>query len=68
MLKLTRSPKTRGEKTADALESNLSNLEKKLDDLLASFEEAEHSKVEEANPSTSSSSDGKTAGGGGQKS
>jgi len=36
----------RGEKTADVLESNLSNLEKKIDDLLASFEESEQSKIE----------------------
>jgi hypothetical protein len=38
----------RGEKTAEALESNLTNLEKKIDDLLASFEESERLKVEEA--------------------
>jgi len=37
----------RGEKTADVLESNLSNLEKKIDHLLASFEESELSKVDE---------------------
>jgi len=36
----------RGEKTADVLESNLSNLEKKIDDLLASFEESERSKID----------------------
>jgi len=39
----------RGEKTAEALESNLTSLEKKIDDLLASFEESERLKVEEAN-------------------
>lgn len=38
----------RGEKTAEALESNLTNLEKKIDDLLASFEESEREKVKEA--------------------
>lgn len=39
----------RGEQTAQALESNLTSLEKKLDDLLASFEEGERAKVDEAN-------------------
>ncbi|CZS91268.1 uncharacterized protein RAG0_01976 [Rhynchosporium agropyri] len=39
----------RGEKTAEALESNLTSLEKKIDDLLASFEESERAKVEEVN-------------------
>jgi hypothetical protein len=39
---------SRGEKTAQALESNLTSLEKKIDDLLASFEEAERSRVEGA--------------------
>lgn len=38
----------RGEKTAQALESNLTSLEKKIDDLLASFEESERARVEEA--------------------
>ncbi|KAH7417286.1 hypothetical protein BKA64DRAFT_739828 [Cadophora sp. MPI-SDFR-AT-0126] len=38
-----------GEKTAQALESNLTSLEKKIDDLLASFEESERAKVDEAN-------------------
>ncbi|KAH8648958.1 hypothetical protein BGZ60DRAFT_534816 [Tricladium varicosporioides] len=38
---------SKGEKTAEALESNLTNLEKKIDDLLASFEESERKKVEE---------------------
>jgi len=37
----------RGEKTAQALENHLTSLEKKLDDLLASFEESERAKVEE---------------------
>ncbi|KAG4415000.1 hypothetical protein IFR04_011874 [Cadophora malorum] len=39
----------KGEKTAQALESNLTSLEKKIDDLLASFEESERAKVDEAN-------------------
>ncbi|KAE9381385.1 hypothetical protein N431DRAFT_424952 [Stipitochalara longipes BDJ] len=39
----------KGERTAQALESNLTSLEKKIDDLLASFEESERLKVEEAN-------------------
>jgi hypothetical protein len=34
---LTHKQTTRGEQTASALESNLSNLESKLDDILASF-------------------------------
>ena len=43
----------RGEKTADVLESNLSNLEKKIDDLLASFDDSERSKVgEQSNENT----------------
>jgi hypothetical protein len=37
---------TRGEQTAQALEANLTSLELKLDDLLASFDEAEWQKVE----------------------
>jgi len=36
----------RGEKTAQALEANLTSLEKKIDDLLASFEESERLQVE----------------------
>jgi len=39
----------KGERTAQALESNLTGLEKKIDALLASFEESERLKVEEAN-------------------
>ena len=39
----------RGEKTAQVLESNLTNLEKKIDDLLASFEDSERRMVDEAN-------------------
>jgi hypothetical protein len=39
---LTNSP-LRGEKTANILESNLTSLEKKIDDLLASFEDSERS-------------------------
>jgi hypothetical protein len=35
----------RGEKTAAALESNLTSLEKKIDDLLASFERGELERV-----------------------
>ncbi|KAH8602608.1 hypothetical protein B0O99DRAFT_679601 [Bisporella sp. PMI_857] len=38
----------KGEKTADVLESHLTNLEKKIDGLLASFEESESSKAGEA--------------------
>ncbi|KAI9053782.1 hypothetical protein LZ554_002731 [Drepanopeziza brunnea f. sp. 'monogermtubi'] len=37
----------RGEKTAEALESNLTSLEKKIDDLLASVEETERKMLEE---------------------
>lgn len=36
----------RGEQTAQVLESNLTNLEKKIDDLLASFEESERRMVD----------------------
>ena len=36
---------TSGEQTAQALETNLTNLERKLDDLLASFDETERQKV-----------------------
>lgn len=42
----------RGEKTAQALEANLTTLEKKLDDLLASFEESERLRVEATNDAT----------------
>ncbi|KAG9230214.1 hypothetical protein BJ875DRAFT_488184 [Amylocarpus encephaloides] len=49
----------KGEKTAQVLESNLANLEKKIDDLLAGFDESEHTKVEEANSRTSKPSKGK---------
>jgi len=41
------SPARRGEQTATALEKNLSSLEKKLDELLASFEGMGESAVEE---------------------
>lgn len=51
-------PNSRGEKTADVLESNLDSLEKKIDDLLASFEESEHLKVEEANSKRAPPTDG----------
>jgi hypothetical protein len=37
----------RGEQTAQVLESHLTSLEKKIDDLLASFEESERQKVKE---------------------
>jgi len=47
----------KGEKTADTIESNLTSLEKKIDDLLASFEESERAKVEEANGKSSSQND-----------
>ena len=50
---LTQSTPPRGEQTAQALESNLTTLEKKIDDLLASFEDSERSMVEEATASTS---------------
>ena len=43
----------RGERTAQALESNLTSLEKKIDDLLASFEESERLKVEQPEQSSS---------------
>jgi hypothetical protein len=52
----------RGERTAQALESNLTSLEKKIDDLLASFEESERLKVEEANSKRSSPSGEKSGG------
>jgi len=39
----------KGEKTAQALESNLTSLEKKIDDLLASFEDSERQMLDEAN-------------------
>ncbi|KAL3423850.1 hypothetical protein PVAG01_05597 [Phlyctema vagabunda] len=38
----------RGEKTAQALEANLTNLEKKIDDLLASFEDKTDTDAEDA--------------------
>ncbi|EPE30254.1 hypothetical protein GLAREA_12977 [Glarea lozoyensis ATCC 20868] len=38
----------KGEKTANILESNLTSLEKKIDDLLASFEEQEKNLVTES--------------------
>jgi hypothetical protein len=44
----TNSFQRKGEKTAQVLESNLTSLEKKIDDLLASFEEAERRKVDGA--------------------
>jgi hypothetical protein len=40
---------SRGEQTAQALESNLTNLEHKLDALLASLEEAERLKAAGSN-------------------
>lgn len=40
----------KGEKTAAALESNLTSLEKKIDALLASFEESERLRVEGPSP------------------
>ncbi|KAF8863378.1 hypothetical protein BDZ45DRAFT_670336 [Acephala macrosclerotiorum] len=46
---------TKGEKTAQALESHLTSLEKKIDDLLASFEESERAKVDEVNSKVSGS-------------
>jgi hypothetical protein len=45
---LLTSDTNRGEKTANILESNLTSLEKKIDDLLASFEEQERSLVDGA--------------------
>ncbi|KAF7929446.1 uncharacterized protein EAE98_005364 [Botrytis deweyae] len=49
----------RGEKTAQMLESNLTNLEKKIDDLLASFE-AQGSAQPETNPHAATSNQEKT--------
>lgn len=56
----------RGEKTAQVLESNLTSLEKKIDDLLASFEESERARVEESNAKRSDGKRGKTAEGSGE--
>ncbi|KUJ22359.1 uncharacterized protein LY89DRAFT_680492 [Mollisia scopiformis] len=53
----------KGEKTAQALESHLTSLEKKIDDLLASFEESERAKVDEANSEASDSRSGDSNGG-----
>ena len=53
---------SRGEKTAQALEANLTSLEKKIDDLLASFEESERLKVEEANSKRTGQGEGKASG------
>ncbi|KAF7856069.1 hypothetical protein EAF04_010024 [Stromatinia cepivora] len=48
----------RGEKTAQMLESNLTNLEKKIDDLLASFEAQESAaQAETKNGSSSNKED-----------
>ncbi|CAD6448295.1 535f4d22-fd69-4c2e-bb10-eb321dede004 [Sclerotinia trifoliorum] len=44
----------RGEKTAQMLESNLADLEKKIDDLLASFEAQESAAQAEAKNGSSS--------------
>ncbi|APA06796.1 predicted protein [Sclerotinia sclerotiorum 1980 UF-70] len=44
----------RGEKTAQMLESNLTDLEKKIDDLLASFEAQESAAQAEARNASSS--------------
>ncbi|KAH6709370.1 hypothetical protein BKA61DRAFT_119185 [Leptodontidium sp. MPI-SDFR-AT-0119] len=52
---------TKGEKTAQVLESNLTSLEKKIDDLLASFEESERSKVDEANNAQLSKASGSSS-------
>ncbi|TGO66987.1 hypothetical protein BOTNAR_0050g00210 [Botryotinia narcissicola] len=49
-----------GEKTAQMLESNLTNLEKKIDDLLASFE-AQGSAQPETTPHATTSKQEKTA-------
>ncbi|CZR50675.1 uncharacterized protein PAC_00549 [Phialocephala subalpina] len=57
----------KGEKTAQALESHLTSLEKKIDDLLASFEESERAKVDEANSKASSSKSGSNKGGNEEK-
>jgi hypothetical protein len=40
--------RARGEKTAQVLESSLTSLEKKIDDLLAGFEESERRMMEQA--------------------
>ena len=51
---------TRGEQTALTLESNLTNLERKLDDFLAKYEEPERHKVESVDGNkTRSDADGK---------
>ncbi|KAG4432404.1 hypothetical protein IFR05_012114 [Cadophora sp. M221] len=52
----------KGEKTAQVLESNLTSLEKKIDDLLASFEESERSKVDEANSAQLGKASGSSGG------
>jgi hypothetical protein len=50
----------RGEQTASALESNLTSLERKLDDFLASFEESERQRAEAvAGNATRGQEDGK---------
>lgn len=50
----------RGEQTALVLESNLTSLERKLDDFLASFEESERQNVEAVvGNKTQGDSDGK---------
>jgi hypothetical protein len=53
---------SRGEKTAQALEANLTSLEKKINDLLESFEESERLKVEEVNSKRTGQGDGKDSG------
>jgi len=54
----------KGEKTAQALEANLTSLEKKIDDLLACFEESERLKVEELNSKRIGQGEGKDSGDG----
>jgi hypothetical protein len=41
--------RVRGEQTAQALEANLTNLERRLDELLAEIDESEQRKVEAPN-------------------
>jgi hypothetical protein len=50
---------SRGEQTAQALESNLTSLERNIDALLASFEEAERLKVAGSNGDVNYAADGR---------
>lgn len=50
--KLTSRDSNRGEKTAQAMEANLSSLEKKIDDLLATFDDKQLAQLEELEAAT----------------